>query len=66
MLRSWKREFVIARPNSEQRGLSDTATIHAANTMMTNHALPHIMVSAAFCIATDKQYDFLVSRDHWD
>ena len=36
----------VCLPNSEQREISRTATIHVANTMMTNDSMPYVVISA--------------------
>ena len=46
MSQSWKKVFVMARPNSEQREQPETATIHVANTMTTNDSMPYVVISA--------------------
>ena len=58
--------FDMARPNSEQRELPETITIHVANTMMTNDTLPYAVISAFRGIEIVKRYDLVVSRNPSD
>ena len=55
---------MMARPISEQREQPKTATIHDADTMMTNDTLPYEMVSTDPGIDMTQQYDLVVSRHH--
>ena len=55
--------FVLARSNSEQREQPETATIHAANTMMTNDSMQYVVISAYSGIESAQQYDFAASRN---
>ena len=60
MSRNWKKVFVMARPNSEQREYPESATIHVANTMMINDSMPYVVISAYPGIEIAQQYDFVV------
>ena len=53
----------VARPNSEQREQPETATIHVANTMMTNDSMPYVVISAKPVMEVAQQYDFVVLQD---
>ena len=55
--------FVITRPNSEQREQPKNATIHVANTMMTNVSMPYVVISAYPGIEINQQYDFVVLQN---
>ena len=50
----------MAWPNSEQKELPKTATIHVANTMITNGILSYITVSVNPSIEINQQYDLVV------
>ena len=43
-----------------EREQPETATIHVANTMMTDGTMPYVVISAYPGIEIDKQYDFVV------
>ena len=53
----------MARPNSEQREQPEAATIHVANTMMTNDSMPFVVISSYPGIEIAQQHDFVVSRN---
>ena len=55
--------FVMERPNSEQREKPETATIHVANTMMTNDSMPYVVISAYPGIEIAQKYDFVILRN---
>ena len=63
MSQSWKKVFVMARQNSEQREQLEIASIHVANTMMTNDSMPYVVISAYPGIEIAQQYDFVVLRN---
>ena len=46
-----------------ERELPETATIHVANTMMTNDSLPYVVIAAYPGIEIVQQYDFVVLRN---
>ena len=46
-----------------EREQSETATIHVANTTMTNDSMPYVVISAYPGIEISKQYDFVVLRN---
>ena len=46
-----------------EREQSETATIHVANTMMTDDTLPCVVISADPGIEVVQQYDFVVLRN---
>ena len=52
----------MARPNSGQREQTETATIHFANTMMTNDTMQSAVISAYPEIEIDQKYDLVVLR----
>ena len=55
--------IVMARPNSEhKREQSETATIHVANTMMTNDTVSYVAISAYSDIEIAQQYDCRFSK----
>ena len=43
-----------------EREQPETATIHVANTMMTNDSMPYVVISAYSGIEIAQQYDFVV------
>ena len=45
-----------------EREQPETATIHVANTMMTNDSMPYVVISAYPGIEIAQQYDFVVLR----
>ena len=55
----FEKMFVMARPNSEP----ETATIHVANTMMSNDSMPYVVISAYPGIEIAQQYDFVIWRN---
>ena len=55
--------FVMTRPNSEQREQPETATIHVANTMMTNDSMSYVIISAHPGIEIAQQYDFVILQN---
>ena len=46
-----------------EREQPETATIHAANTMMTNDSMPCVVISAYPSIEISQQYDFVVLQN---
>ena len=52
-----KNQFTAEREQSE------TATIHVANTMMTNDSMPYVVISAYPGNEITQQYDFVVLRN---
>ena len=46
-----------------EREQPETATIHVANTMMTNDSMPYVVISAYPGIEIAQQYDFVVFRN---
>ena len=42
---------------------SETATIHVANTMMSNDSMPYVVISAYYGIEIAQQYDFVVFQN---
>ena len=45
-----------------ERTQPETATIHAANTMMSNDSMPYVMISVYPGIEIIQQYDFVILR----
>ena len=46
-----------------EREQPETATIHVANTMMTNDSMPYVVISAYPDIEIAQQYDFVVMQN---
>ena len=46
-----------------ERKQPETATIHVANTMMTNDSMPYVVISAYRVIEIAQQYDFVVLQN---
>ena len=46
-----------------EREQPETATIHVANTMMTNHSMPYVAISAYPVFEIVQQCDFVVLRN---
>ena len=63
MSRSWKKVFVMGRPNSEQREQPEPATIHDANTMMTKDTMTYVVIYAYPGIEIAQQYDIVLSQN---
>ena len=46
-----------------EREQPETATIHVANTMITNDSMPYVVISAYPVIEIAQQYDFVVLQN---
>ena len=46
-----------------ERKQPETATIHVANTMMSNDSMPYVVISAYSGIEIAQQYDFVILRN---
>ena len=46
-----------------EREQPENATIHVANTIMTNDSMPYVVISTCPCIEIAQQYDFVVLRN---
>ena len=46
-----------------ERKQPDTATIHVANTMMSNDSMPYVVISAYTGIELAQQYDFVILQN---
>ena len=46
-----------------EREQPETATIHVANTMMTNDSMPYVMISAYPGIEIAQKYDFVILQN---
>ena len=49
-----------------ERKQPETATIHVANTMMSNDFMPYVVISAHPGIEIAQQYDFVILRNSSD
>ena len=59
MSQSWKKVFVMARPNSEKRKSSRRSRLF----MMSNASMPYVVISAYPGIEIAQQYDFFILRN---
>ena len=57
---SWKKAFMMARPNSQQREQSEIAAIQVANTMMTYDSMPYLVIFVYHGIEIAQHYDFVI------